>query len=63
MSNLTHFPRLERKGDVDRAMKCYREALADDPEEETAKARLGILTAALEKQVSWVRVWRGERVT
>ena len=32
-------------------MRCYREALADSPEEETARTRLGILTAAAEKKV------------
>lgn len=36
---------------MDRAMRCYREALADNPEEETARVRLDILTAAAEKQV------------
>ena len=36
---------------MDRAMRCYCEALADNPEEETARVRLDILTAAAEKQV------------
>ena len=45
------FHRLEKLGDIDRAMRCYREALADSPEEETARTRLGILTAAAEKKV------------
>ena len=33
-------------------MKCYRDVLTLDPTEETAKQRLGTLTAAMEKQVS-----------
>ena len=52
-------PRLEGKGQIDTAMRCYREALADNPEEETAKMRLGLLMAAKEKQVCEVGV--GER--
>lgn len=43
--------RLEKEGNMDRAMRCYREALADNPEEDTARVRLDILTAAAEKQV------------
>jgi len=45
------FHRLEKLGNVDGAMRCYREALADSPEEETARTRLDILTAAAEKKV------------
>ena len=32
-------------------MRCYREALADEPNQETAKTRLRVITVALEKQV------------
>ena len=45
------FYRLEEEGNMDGAMRCYREALADNPEEETARVRLDILTTAAEKQV------------
>ena len=34
-------------------MRCYREALADDPSQTTAREGLALLTAALEKQVWW----------
>ena len=50
-SSLSFSHRLEKEGKLQQAMRCYREALADDPKEETAKTRLGLLTAALEKQV------------
>lgn len=43
--------RLEREGQLEAAVKCYREALADDPHQETARERLRIITTALEKQV------------
>ena len=37
-------------------MECYREVLTFDPEEATAKERLGALTAAMERQVCGVCV-------
>ena len=43
--------RLEREGKLEAALKCYREALADNPHQETARERLKIITTALEKQV------------
>ena len=43
--------RLERQGEFKVALRCYREALADNPESEPAKTRAGLLTAALEKKV------------
>lgn len=33
------------------AMRCYKEALADDPSQTTARQRLEVLTAIMEKQV------------
>ena len=49
---------------MDGAMRCFREALADDPEEETARTRLQILTTAKKKQVrmEWrlANVWGPE---
>ena len=43
--------RLEKDGKLERAVQCYREALADDPSQQTARTRLELITAALEKQV------------
>ena len=43
--------RLEREGKLEAAMKCYREALADDPHQVTARERLKVITVALEMQV------------
>ena len=43
--------RLEREGDIKGALRCYREALADNPQAEPAKTRSAILTTALEKKV------------
>ena len=48
-------------------MECYRDVLTIDPEEATAKERLGALTAAMERQVCgvWVCVcgaWETEAV-
>lgn len=43
--------RLEREGKLEAAAACYREALADDPEQEAARTRLNIIVTALEKQV------------
>jgi hypothetical protein len=44
---------LEVQGKIDSAMACYREALTFDPEEPTAKERLGALTVAMETKVCW----------
>ena len=46
--------RLEEQGKIDSAIACYREALTLDPEEVTARERLGILTAAIEMKVRWL---------
>ena len=48
---LEYVYRLEREGKLEAAVKCYREALADEPNQETAKSRMKIITVALEKQV------------
>ena len=45
------YHRLEREGDIKGALRCYREALADNPQAEPAKTRSAILTTALEKKV------------
>ncbi len=44
-------PRLEKSGRNEEAMRCYREALADDPHQDLARQRLQLLTAITEKQV------------
>lgn len=36
---------------MEEAMRCYREALADDPQQSSAKERLQALTAFAEKKV------------
>lgn len=43
--------RLEKESRLEEAMQCYREALADDPSQQTARTRLELITNALEKQV------------
>ena len=50
-----HTYRLERRGNLEAATRCYREALADDPQEETARLRLEIITTAMEKKVGGAR--------
>uniref|UniRef100_A0A1X7VPS5 S1 motif domain-containing protein n=1 Tax=Amphimedon queenslandica TaxID=400682 RepID=A0A1X7VPS5_AMPQE len=46
---------LERQGEFKVALRCYREALADNPESEPAKTRAALLTAALEKKAAEMR--------
>ncbi|XP_064382793.1 tetratricopeptide repeat protein 14-like isoform X5 [Halichondria panicea] len=42
---------LEKSGRIEEAMRCYKEALADDPHQSMARQRLQLLTAITEKQV------------
>jgi hypothetical protein len=48
--------RLEKDGKLERALQCYREALADDPGQTTARTRLELISAALEKQVGVISI-------
>ncbi|XP_064382794.1 tetratricopeptide repeat protein 14-like isoform X6 [Halichondria panicea] len=41
---------LEKSGRIEEAMRCYKEALADDPHQSMARQRLQLLTAITEKQ-------------
>ena len=50
-SALTPLLRLEKEGQIKSALRCYQEALADDPESETAKTKVELLKAVLLKQV------------
>ena len=52
MSHVTLRCRLEKEGRLERAVVCYREAIADDPSQESAKGRLEVLKKVLEKKVS-----------
>lgn len=52
-THVAYGQQLQREGSVEAAMRCYREALADDPSQTTAREGLALLTAALEKQVWW----------
>ena len=45
------FTRLEKLGKLKSALRCYREALADNPSTEPAKSRAALLTSILEKKV------------
>ena len=53
--------RLEKEGKLERAVECYREALADDPSQQTARTRLELIIAALEKQVGITSVMWGTK--
>ena len=53
--------RLEKDGKLERAVQCYREALADDPSQLTARTRLELISAALEKQVGVISVVWGPK--
>ena len=48
---LTPCLRLEREGQIKPALRCYQEALADDPESDSAKTKVELLKAVLQKQV------------
>ena len=54
--------RLEKDGRLERAVQCYREALADDPSQQTARTRLELISAALEKQVGIISVVLGTKM-
>ena len=43
--------RLEKKGDLERAVKCYRSIVLDDPTSEAATKRLEVILALQESQV------------
>lgn len=48
---LVHFVRLEEEGCLSEAALCYREALADDPDQTSAKARLDVVSKQLQRKV------------
>lgn len=43
--------RLEGEGSLEEAAVCYREALADDPDQTSAKTRLMVVSKQLERKV------------
>ena len=43
--------RLESERDLKKALRCYREALADDPSTQPAKTRAEYIISVLEKKV------------
>ena len=53
--------RLEKDGKLERAVQCYREALADDSGQLTARTRLELISAALEKQVGVISIVWGPK--